>query len=130
MKDVQLRMETLTIAQFDPKAGTARFLVSFSKDKEQQSFEKQYTLTHPEPIAQDILKEVKQRGKLEITDADDIIGSIFVVRLLDEDNVDEKLFNFLARLCEKVKAMQHMKHHADYMKLYDEIKIKVLDLRR
>lgn len=130
MKDVILVVEKLTISHFDPKQSTGTFKIHFRKDKEQQSFEKQYALSHPEPIVEDILKEVKQRGKMEILDSDDIIGSIFVVRLLDEDNVDEKLFHFIARICEKIKTMKHMKSHGEYMKLYDEIKIKSLDLRR
>ncbi len=128
MKDVTLRMDKLTIAHFDPKAGTAKFVVHFSKDNDRQTFEKQYALEHPEPIVQDILRQVKQRGKMEIQDYDDLIGSIFVVRLLDEDAVDEKLFHFFARLCEKSKAMKRMKNHSEYMELYDEIKIKELRL--
>ncbi|GEM_PF-854600 len=130
MKDVLLRVEKLTISQFDPKQGIGTFILHFSKDKEHQTFEKKYALEHPEPIVQDILKEIKQRGKIEIDDYDDLIGSIFVVRLQDEDNVDEKLFHFFSRLCEKAKAMKHMKSHAEYMKLYDEIKIKELNLVR
>ena len=130
MKDVILTMDTLAIAHFDPKQGIGRFVIHFTKDNRPEHFEKQYALDDPESIVQDLLKEVKQRGKMEITDYDDLIGSIFVVRLMDEDVVDEKLFNFFARLCEKAKAMKHMKHHADYMRLYDEIKIKALDFRR
>ncbi|MBI1973078.1 hypothetical protein HYS50_03665 [Candidatus Woesearchaeota archaeon] len=129
MKDVILTMEKLTIASFDPKEGRGRFVIHFSKDNEHHSFEKEYTLTHPEPIVEDLLREVKQRGKIHIDDYDDLIGSIFVVRLLNEDAVDEKLFNFFARLCEKIKMMKHLKNHAEYMKLYDEIKIKELQLR-
>ena len=128
MKDVLLRVEKLTIRQFDPKQCTGTFVLHFSKDNERQTFEKKYTLDKPEPIVQDILREIKQRGKIEINDYDDLIGSIFVVRVQDEDNVDEKLFHFFSRLCEKAKAMKHMKSHGEYMKLYDEIKIKELRL--
>ncbi|MBS3144316.1 hypothetical protein J4208_01910 [Candidatus Woesearchaeota archaeon] len=128
MKDVILAVEKLSLSQFDPKQGTGTFKIHFRKDSEQQTFEKQYALSQPEPIVADILKEIKHRGKMEIQDYDDLIGSIFVVRLLDEDNVDEKLFNFIARLCEKIKTMKHMKSHGEYMKLYDEIKIKELRL--
>lgn len=126
MKETILHMEKVSLAQFDPKEGVGHFLIHFKKDNEQQQFEKQYILDHPEPIVQDIIKEVKQRGKMQIDDYDDLLGSIFVVRLMDEDNVDEKLFNFFARLCEKAKAMKRMKNHAEYMKLFDEIKIKEL----
>ena len=130
MKDIILVVEKLTISNFDPKQSTGTFKIHFRKDNEQQTFEKQYLLSQPEPIVEDILKEVKQRGKMEIQDYDDLIGSIFVVRLKDEDAVDEKLFHFIARLCEKIKTMKHMKSHGEYMKLYDEIKIKSLDLQR
>src|SRR3989344_3298651 len=101
MKDVILAVEKLSLSQFDPKQGTGTFKIHFRKDSEQQTFEKQYALSQPEPIVADIL---------------------------EEDNVDEKLFNFIARLCEKIKTMKHMKSHGEYMKLYDEIKIKELRL--
>lgn len=128
MKDVVLRLEKLSIAQFDPKQGTIRFKLSCRKDQEPFILERPYTLEHPEPIVEDILKIVKQQGKMELDDTDDLLGSIFVVRLQDEDAVEEKLLHFFSRLCEKVKTMKHLKNHVEYMKLFDEIKIKELRL--
>ena len=128
MKDVVLRLEKLSIAQFDPKQGNIRFKISCKKDAESFALEKSYTLEHPEPIVEDILRTVKQQGKMELEDADDLLGSIFVVRLQDEDLVEEKLLHFFSRLCEKMKMMKHLKNHVEYMKLFDEIKIKELRL--
>lgn len=130
MKDIILTIDKLAIMHFDPKHTRGTFAIHYSKDKEQYTLERQYVLEHPEPIVTDLLKAVKQQGKMELTDDDDILGSLFVIRLLDEDTVEEKLYNFFARLCEKARTMKHMKTHAEYMKLFDEIKIKELHLRR
>lgn len=130
MKDVLLKLEKITITHIDPKQGIGQFVIHFSKDQEKMQMKKSYTLHHPEPIVENILKEVKQQGKMELDTYEDIIGSIFVVRLLDEDATDEKLFHFFARLCEKMKMMQRLKNHTEYMRLYDELKIKELVLSR
>jgi len=130
MKEVVLTIDTLAIVNFEPNNNRGAFLIHYSKDKEHHTLEKSYALDHPEPIVQDLLKEVKQQGKMELTDDDDILGSLFIIRLLNEDAVEEKLHNFFARLCEKAKTMKHMRTHTEYMKLFDEIKIKELHLRR
>jgi len=53
---------------------------------------------------------------------------MFVIRLLNEDKLEEKLHHFFVKLCEKARSLKRTTDHTDYMKLYDELRIQELIL--
>ncbi len=122
MKETILELASVHVTQFDPKEGVGEFMIGYLKNKRPVQYAKKLVVEHPEGIVEDILLEVKRREKIEISDTDDILGSIFIIRLKDEEKTEEKLYNFFARLCEKTRTIKNLKDHSQFMKMLDEIK--------
>lgn len=128
MKEVILKISRIDILNFDPKESKADLKISFLKSNEENNILKNYKLENPELIVEDILKSIKKEGKIEIEDEDDLLGSIFVIRLLEEEKIEEKISAFLARLCEKSRLLKKEKNYQTYMRLFDEMKTQKLTL--
>ncbi len=128
MKEAILKINRIDLLNFDPKESKADFKISFLKSNEENNILKSYKLENPEFIVEDILKSIKKEGKIEIEDDEDLLGSIFVVRLLEEEKIEEKILAFLARLCEKSRLLKREKNYQSYMKLFDEMKTQKLAL--
>ena len=128
MRETILKIERLDITNFAPKNRIVSFKMDCSKDNQHFSIDRNFNLQPIEPYVENLIKEVKAMGKTEIVEDEDILGSIFVVRLFNEDNIKERLINFFSKVADKLKMMRHQRDHANYMKVYDEIKVLKLIL--
>ena len=128
MKQAIIIVKEVKIQEYSPKENSAALKISYLCDAELQSMYKKVTLKNPEELTEEILRDIRLRSKIELSETDDPLGSIFVVHLHEEDRVEEKLFNFLAKVCEKCRYLKHVSNHQEYMKIYDEIKIQRIAL--
>lgn len=117
-------MKRIEVTNYQPRTNAASLKISYQRDNDPQSMYKDFVLANPEELATAIIKDLKERSKMEILEADDPLGSIVVLDFFDEEKIEEKLFNFLAKLCEKTRYLKHITNHQEYMKIYDEIKIQ------
>ncbi len=113
---------------YEPRDGGASIKVSYNRDGQEENMYKKVKIENPEKLCGEIVKDVKGRCKLEMSEVDDLVGSIFVIRVVDEDKTEEKLFNFFAKVCDKVRMLRHTRDHVMYMRLYDEIKMEKMKL--
>ena len=128
MQEIVLELKKLTLTNFDTKSLQAHFSIIYARNGEEQKFTKQFSMEKSEPIVADIIKTVKELGKVEVQPGDELMGSMFVIRLLQEDKIEEKLYNFFVRVCEKARSLKRETNHAEYMKLFDDIRIQSLTL--
>ena len=123
MKKCVVALKKVEITNFMPKTSTVSLKVSYQRDNEQESMYKDVVISNPEELTAAIIKELKDRSKTELSESDDLMGSIFVIYFYDEDRIEEKLFNFLAKISEKARYLKHVTNHQEYMKTFDEIKV-------
>lgn len=123
MREVRIALVSLKLEEFLPTEAAATLKINYKIDNAEDSITKKFKLQDPEAITEEILKEIKAKGKIEIQDEDDFLGSLFVIRMLNEEKAEEMLFNFFARLCDKVRILKHTTNSREYMRLFDEIKI-------
>tara|TARA_Y100000310_G_scaffold332606_1_gene408517 strand:+ start:1357 stop:1746 length:390 start_codon:yes stop_codon:yes gene_type:complete len=129
MKQVLLNIEGLEMVKFDPKNYNAKMKLSYGIDEERFAEIVNFDLTRKSDLlASSVISYVKSQGEREI-DEDNLVNSLFVKKLVNEEKVDERLFMYFSKLCEKVRFLKINKNHANYMQLYDEIKTSCLSLR-
>jgi hypothetical protein len=126
MKETTITLKGVELQNFLPKEVSASFKITFERDGNQESMYKKLKLTKAEQLTKKILDDIKQRSKIELSETDDPLGSIFIVHLKNEDKTEEKLYNFLSKICEKSRFLKHLNNHNEYMKVYDEIKVQRL----
>jgi len=57
-----------------------------------------------------------------VEDSNDILQNIYITRIENEEEIEEKLLYFFQGLCSKFAKIKSLTKAPDYMKLYDEIK--------
>ena len=124
MKQSIVSLKKIEIQNFLPKTTIASIKISYTRDNQQESMYKDILLSDAEKLTEALIREIKDRCKIELAETDDPLGSIFIVKFQDEEKTEEKLYNFLAKICEKSRYLKHMSNHQEYMKIYDEIKIQ------
>lgn len=121
MKQVIIKVNSLEMVNFDPKTSVVK--MDFCYDIDGQNFKKiiNFDLNKkPEMMVNGLLNFIKSEANLDV-DGDDVLGSMYIKKVIDEEKVEERLFMFFSKLIEKHKFMKHNRTHADYMKLYQEI---------
>ena len=124
MKKTVISLKGIELKNYQPKTNTASLRIIYARDEEQESMYKDLALNDAEELTKTIIKELKDRSKIELSESDDPLGSIFIIHFADEDRIEEKLFTFMAKLCEKARFLKHVSNHSEYMKIYDEIKVQ------
>ncbi|MBT3866033.1 hypothetical protein HOF78_02955 [Candidatus Woesearchaeota archaeon] len=122
MRQVILEINGLEMVNFSPNNYNGEMNLSYTVDGEKKVQVVRFDLTRKiEILVGSILKFVKSQGDQDV-DEDDLVGSLFVKRLKDEDKIEERLLNFFAKLCEKVRFMKMDKNHVNYMKIFHEVR--------
>ncbi len=124
MKKTIIALKGIEIKDFQPKTNTASLRIIYARDNEQESMYREAILHDAEELTKSVIKDLKNRSKIELAESDDPLGSIFIIHFFDEDKIEEKLFTFLAKLCEKARSLKHISNHNEYMKVYDDIKVQ------
>jgi len=128
MQEIVLSLEKLQLTRFDTKTLRGLFTLSYTKNDQKDTFTKEFALEKSEPIVEDIIKTLKALAKIEVRPGDALMGSMFVIRLLREDKLEEKLYTFFVKVCEKARMLKRETDHVEYMKLYDDIRMQQLIL--
>ena len=122
MRQVILEVNSLEMVNFSPKNYNGEMNLNYSVDGERKVQTVRFDLTRKiEPIVGSILKFVKTQGNQDV-DEEDLVGSLFVKKLMNEEKVEERLLNFFAKLCEKVRFMKMDRNHVNYMNMFHEVK--------
>tara|TARA_Y100000310_G_C20702951_1_gene831789 strand:- start:8638 stop:9021 length:384 start_codon:yes stop_codon:yes gene_type:complete len=127
MQEIVLQLEKVQLTKFETKTGIGTFTFNYTKNQEPQSFTQSLELTKAEPIIDYILKALKSLGKANIEQGEGL-NNIVVLKVVQEEKIEEQLYNFFAKICEKTRALKRETNHTEYMKLYDDIRIQTLRL--
>ncbi len=121
MRQIILELNGLEMIKFSPNDFRGIMDLSYSVDGLKKNQTINLDLTRKvEGMVAGILKFVKSQGEQDV-DEDDLIGSLFVKKLINEEKVEEKLLNFFSKVCEKVRFMKRDKNHANFMKMFHEV---------
>ncbi len=129
MKQVVLKINGLKMVNFDPTKFLAKMNLSYEVSGEKKSVMLNINLTQrTETIVDGIINFVRSQGKKDVDERDDILDQLYSKNLVNEEKVEEILFRYFAKLCEKVKFMKTNKNHVDHMKFYQDIKASSISL--
>ena len=128
MQKTVFQIKKVEVKEFKPKEGLSVIKITYSKNGEQKQITKSFHLSNPVEVVNKIILEVKSADKVIIEESDDILQNIYITRIENEEEIEEKLLFFFQSLCSKFSRIKTMNKANDYMKLYDEIKTTKLIL--
>lgn len=122
MQKTIYKVKKLEIVDFKPKESISSIKITFTKNDVEEQIIKQFNLKNPVEIVNHILLEIKKKDRMIVEDSDDVLQNIYITRIENEEEVEEKLLYFFQGLCSKFSKIKGLTRAPDYMKLYDEIK--------
>lgn len=129
MNTIALRVKRIEISSFNPRNFTANFKIVYSKNDSDYFFTISHDFkTRSEIITENIIKEIKSKAKPEENFKDDILDTLYSIKLTDDKRTEERLINFFARLNEKVKLLRIEKNHQKYMSQIADLNAVKLNL--
>ena len=128
MQEITLSLTKLTLNKFDARRLRGLFTLGYTLNGEQRAQQREFCLDKTEPIVADIMQSLKTLAKVNVQPGDDMMGSMFVIRVMQEEQTEERLYNFFVKVCDKARTIKRTTDHRDYMKLLDDISIQELKL--
>lgn len=122
MQKTVYRIKKLEVLEFKPKESISSIRITFTRNDEVVQIVKEFNLKNPVDIVNSLLLEIKKKDKMIVEDSDDILQNIYIARIENEEEVEEKLLYFFQGLCSKFAKIKNLTKAPDYMRLYDEIK--------
>ena len=122
MQKTVYKVKKLEVMDFKPKEFISVIKIIYTKNDQQQQIIREFPFINPVEAVNKIILEIKKADKVIVEGADDILQNIYITRIEDEENVEEKMLYFFQNLSAKLSKIKSLKKAQDYLKLYDEIK--------
>ncbi len=128
MQKTLYKLKKIEVVEFRPKDSISVLKIVYTKNDDQQQIVKEFPLVSPVEIVNKILLDIKSKDKMIVDESDDILQNIYITRIENEEEVEDKMLYFFQNLLSKYSKIKSIKKAQDYMKLYDEIKTTRLNL--
>ena len=127
-----IQINHLSLLNFKPENLTADIEVTFTENDNKEKVIKNYILKNPEKILTQIFLEVKSKNRILFDDPTldpiELLEKYAPIIIDNQDQVEEKIFNFTRSLCENARKLKNSKEAAQHMKLLDKFKTESLTL--
>ena len=129
MPTVAIQLKEIKMAKFDVQTFLAELHMTYIKNNQKGTFAMTYPIAEkPDEMAMKIINYLKQMGKAEEVEEDDVLGNYRVINMINEERTHERLGSFLAIMHEKGRVMKRKKDHTAYMKNFHELNMAQLQL--
>ena len=123
------KIHEIAVKDFSRKDHHLVFTVRFSKNDTLDEFDVPWNMGNVATLVNDILMKIKQRDKIIIeADSDDVLGNIYITRIYNEEEVEERMLDFFKRLVEKIKSIKHERRTNVFMNMLGDVKHQKLTL--
>ncbi len=123
------RIHEIAVKDFVRKENHIVFTIRFSKSDTLDEFDVPWNMSNIPALVNDILLKIKQRDKIIIeADSDDILGNIYITRISNEEEAEERMLDFFRRLVEKIKSIKHESRTHVFMNMLGDVKHQKLTL--
>ena len=128
----KIKLKNIIIENFDPKELSANLKINFFSDDKEHQIVKRFQLKHPFTIVNNLFLAIKSKDKLVLDrqPADPLEALAFYspIKIENEEEVEEKIINFITHLCTKARSITTNKNAIVHMKIVNEFKTARLDL--
>lgn len=127
-----IQINQLILVNFNPKELTADIEISFTENEIKEKVIKNFLLKQPDKILNQILIEVKSKNRILFDDPTldpvELLNKYAPIIIDNQEQTEEKIFNFTKSLCENALKLKNTKEAAQHMKLLDQFKTASLTL--
>jgi len=117
-----IKFERLRVTGYDRNTDLFDFKLYISVNDVPQKLKKQYKISKPEDLKEQLIDEVKEEfGNTQFAESDDILENILVVMIDDFEKVEERLTMFFKKLKDKSREFKNNKRAEGYINEYNSM---------
>ena len=125
----KIQIHQLKIINFDAKKSIAEIEVYFTDNGSPDKISRVFELKQPEKILNQIFLYVKSKNRIQFDDPKlspvELLERYTPVLVMNEEQTEEKIFNFLRNVCDKARRIKTIKDAKEHMLAIDQIKTAV-----
>ncbi|HLD12804.1 MAG TPA: hypothetical protein VJB87_04385 [Candidatus Nanoarchaeia archaeon] len=122
MPNTEYEIKNILVKQFEPRQSHIIFDINYSKNGAIITLTKDYKFDDPANFVKQIIHDIKKKDATENWEDNDPLAGYQVINLKNQEDTEERLLNFIARIHEKARLMKRMKDAKKYMQLFDDMK--------
>lgn len=128
MQKLDISLKKIEVVSFSVRDNKVKLKITYDVNNVDKSFVKEYSLSNPEILAQDIIADSRNYEKTEL-ESDEILKSIQVIDIENYEDSENKIIHFLNRFKDGLAHFKSMKTSEGYMDKYHELSKQKLKLR-
>ena len=88
----------------------------------------EFPIGDPEQIVRMLISEIKRKEKVTVEDGNDVLQSIILMRINNQENIEPRLIDFFTKFQNKVKSFRSKRTSDNYIDMYNNIIREKLEL--
>ena len=126
-----IKISSLRVINFEPRTLTAEIETLYIENNLQEKISKRFLLRDPITIVNQIFLEIKSKNRMLFDDTltpEELLERYSPINVENEEQVEEKMINFIKTACEKARSLKSTKEAKEHMKIINEFKTITLNL--
>ncbi len=128
MNKTVYQIKEIVVKDYSRKESRLLLTAKFTKNDVLDEITQSYETTNPAGVVNDIILKIKSKDKIIVEDSDDILNNIYITRIENEDEIEERMLAFFSKLFDKIRSLRHETVAGRYLNTIDDIKHQKLVL--
>lgn len=117
------QLREINVKEFDRKTNSLIFSIRFSKNDTLDEIDVPWNMSNIPNLVNEVLLKIKQRDKIIVeSDSDDFLDNIYIIRIANEEMVEERMLDFFRRLTERIRGLKHERNTKIFMSVISDVK--------
>ncbi|MBI2667347.1 hypothetical protein HYX17_01095 [Candidatus Woesearchaeota archaeon] len=128
MKNFNIEIKKIEVNKLFLSENKIGYDVYFNFNDEVKKMYIEFPIGDPESIVRMLISEIKRKEKIAAEDENDVLQSIVLMRINNQENVEPRLMDFFTKFQNKVKSFRSKRTADNYIDMYNSIIRERLEL--
>lgn len=128
MKNFNIEIKKIEVNKLFLTENKIGYDIYFNFNDEVKKMYIEFPIGDPESIVRMLISEIKRKEKIAAEDENDVLQSIVLMRINNQENVEPRLMDFFTKFQNKVKSFRSKRTADNYIDMYNSIIRERLEL--
>ena len=121
MNKTVYQLKEIVVKDYSRKDNRLLLTVRFTKNDILDEITQSYETTNSAGVVNDIILKIKSKDKIIVEESDDILSNIYITRISNEEEAEERMLAFFSKLFDNVWSLKHETVAGRYLNTIDDI---------
>ena len=128
MKNFNIEVKKIEVNKLFLGENKIGYDIYFNFNNEIKKMYIEFPIGDPEQIVRMLISEIKRKEKVTVEDGNDVLQSIILMRINNQENIEPRLIDFFTKFQNKVKSFRSKRTSDNYIDMYNNIIREKLEL--